>query len=173
MRHRHVDRDPATRHLLLSNVPLIWDKQFYVLHGCADLWDTYKGFGFDSGVVLGMKDRHGSGYKIDFSSECPLPTNVSVRSAIVGELQLFATIVQSGMQRLMTPDSRLDPLRVTARQREILAWTADGKTAWEIGQLLDVSPRTVEFHLQTVIRTLGCSNKLAAVVEAMRRGLIY
>ena len=48
----------------------------------------------------------------------------------------------------------------------------DGKTAWEVGNLLGISERTAVLHLQTAMRKLGCVNKHQAVLKALRLGLI-
>jgi LuxR family transcriptional regulator len=61
---------------------------------------------------------------------------------------------------------------LTSREVEILQWTADGKTASEIADILDLSDHTVTFHLGNAVRKLGCANKTAAVVKAAMLGLL-
>jgi len=63
-----------------------------------------------------------------------------------------------------------DPL--SGRERECLAWASLGKTAWETAQILGLSRRTVEFHLENAVRKLGAGNKVHAAFIAMRRRLI-
>lgn len=46
---------------------------------------------------------------------------------------------------------------LTPREREVLAWSAQGKSAWEIGTILSVGKRTVDEHAQTAMRKLGPS----------------
>jgi DNA-binding CsgD family transcriptional regulator len=55
---------------------------------------------------------------------------------------------------------------VTARQLECLAWVAEGKTAIEIGIILDISQRTVETHLARACETFGVHKRVQAVVKA-------
>ena len=66
------------------------------------------------------------------------------------------------------------PARVTLtdREREVLTWVADGKTAWEIGEVLEISHRTVEWYIQHAVQKLGARNRMQAVVIAARDGLI-
>ena len=52
---------------------------------------------------------------------------------------------------------------LTEREREVLAWAAEGKTAWEIGCILNLSQRTVEWHMRQVCKKLGASNRLQAI----------
>jgi len=61
---------------------------------------------------------------------------------------------------------------LTEREREILKWTAMGKTAWEISRILHISQRTVEDHLCHVRCKLDTATSTQAVVEALRLRLI-
>ena len=61
---------------------------------------------------------------------------------------------------------------LTAREREVLAWVAQGKSAWEIGEILDIAKRTVDEHAQTAVRKLGAVNRTHAVAIAVRERLI-
>ena len=61
---------------------------------------------------------------------------------------------------------------LTDREREVLTWVADGKTAWEIGEVLEISHRTVEWYIHQAVQKLGARNRMQAVVIAARDGLI-
>lgn len=65
-----------------------------------------------------------------------------------------------------------DRVRLTDRERDCLLWTARGKTAWEVGQILAISEETVLFHLKNVTRKLGVFSKHHAVVKAVIQGHI-
>jgi DNA-binding CsgD family transcriptional regulator len=58
-------------------------------------------------------------------------------------------------------------LPVTAREREVLEWLAAGKTDREIGEILAMSPRTVQKHLQHIYEKLGVETRTAAVMRAL------
>jgi DNA-binding CsgD family transcriptional regulator len=61
---------------------------------------------------------------------------------------------------------------LTPRERECLAWTSVGKTAWEIGGILGISEHTAVAHLNAAVRKLRAASRAQAVAEALRRGLI-
>jgi len=61
---------------------------------------------------------------------------------------------------------------LTPREREVLAWVARGKSAWEIGEILDITKRTVDEHVQTTVRKLGAINRTHAVALAIRDDVI-
>jgi LuxR family transcriptional regulator, quorum-sensing system regulator BjaR1 len=57
---------------------------------------------------------------------------------------------------------------LTPREREVLAWVARGKSAWEIGEILDIAKRTVDEHVQSAVRKLRAVNRTHAVALAIR-----
>lgn len=61
---------------------------------------------------------------------------------------------------------------LTPRERDILQWAAAGRTAEDTGDDLNISPRTVEKHLEVAMRKLGAAHKAHAVALAISRGLI-
>jgi LuxR family quorum sensing-dependent transcriptional regulator len=61
---------------------------------------------------------------------------------------------------------------LTPREREVLTWIASGKTAWEIGEILHISKRTVEEYLAKAAHKLNATNRPQAVARAIRYRLI-
>ncbi|MBW0148056.1 response regulator transcription factor [Marinobacter arenosus] len=77
--------------------------------------------------------------------------------------------------RLKTPQNQnssaaalRERFQLTLRESDVLLWIANGKTNREIGQILDMSPRTVNKHLEQVFRKLGVENRTAAAASAIR-----
>jgi DNA-binding response OmpR family regulator len=66
------------------------------------------------------------------------------------------------------------PTRVGLRDREVetLTWAARGKTFAEIGEILGLSKRTVEFHLENARRKLGVPTRTQALIKAATGHLI-
>lgn len=61
---------------------------------------------------------------------------------------------------------------LTSREIEVLSWTAEGKTAWEISMILNISRRTVEFHMGNILNKLDAANSQNAIAIALSSGLI-
>ena len=55
---------------------------------------------------------------------------------------------------------------LTAREKEALVWTAEGKSSWEIAQILGISERTVNFHISQASMKLNANNRVQAVSTA-------
>ena len=60
--------------------------------------------------------------------------------------------------------------RLTPREREVLAWAAAGKSAWETATILSISQKTVTHHLNHIRRKLGFVKTTQAVVVALQAG---
>lgn len=61
---------------------------------------------------------------------------------------------------------------LTAREAEVLLWTAEGKTAWETGRILGITEGTTRAHLAHALGKLRAANKAHAVARAFSCGLI-
>lgn len=57
---------------------------------------------------------------------------------------------------------------VTSREAEVLLWVARGKSNRDIGDILGLSPRTVNKHLETVFAKLGVENRASAAILALK-----
>ena len=61
-----------------------------------------------------------------------------------------------------------EQLSLTERESEVLYWIANGKTNREIAEILSMSPRTVNKHLEQVFPKLGVENRTSAAGIALR-----
>lgn len=59
-------------------------------------------------------------------------------------------------------------LTVTDREAEVLLWIARGKSNRDIAEILDLSPRTVNKHLEQIYAKLGVENRTSAAALAVR-----
>ena len=59
-------------------------------------------------------------------------------------------------------------LRLTQREAEVLLWVARGKSNRDIAEILTLSPRTVNKHLEQIFTKLGVENRTAAAALAVR-----
>lgn len=56
---------------------------------------------------------------------------------------------------------------LTKRELEVLRWTKDGKTGWEISAIMNISENTVRFHIKNILKKLDAVNKTHAVAKAI------
>ncbi|MBA2650448.1 MAG: hypothetical protein H0U75_12805 [Legionella sp.] len=65
------------------------------------------------------------------------------------------------------------PLPLTAKQQRCLFLLVRGKTTKEIGKILDISPRTVEDHMNAIKNKLNCQSKSELIEKAIENGFLY
>jgi DNA-binding NarL/FixJ family response regulator len=68
------------------------------------------------------------------------------------------------------PPPLTETFNLTPRELEVLMWVAKGKTNRDIGDILGLSPRTVNKHLEHIYEKLGVETRTAAAAFAMRAG---
>ncbi|WP_075187716.1 DNA-binding response regulator [Teredinibacter haidensis] len=69
-----------------------------------------------------------------------------------------------------------DTFPVTQRESEVLVWIAKGKTNREIAQILEMSPRTVNKHLEQIFKKLNVDNRTSAAslaIDALQKKRHY
>lgn len=63
----------------------------------------------------------------------------------------------------------VESFRLTLREAEVLYWVSHGKTNRDIGDILGISHRTINKHLENLFEKLGVETRTAAAAAAMRR----
>ena len=101
----------------------------------------------------------------------------SIRRAHRGEPLNTSEDVESSLRRLRETGSRDQEMvrrldRLTPRELEIVRRLADGESAEQITEELQLSKHTLRTHTQNVLTKLGVHSKLEAIVAAMRHGRI-
>lgn len=93
----------------------------------------------------------------------------AIRAVHSGRKYLDATVTQVLMEAWQAGEQREESL--TDRETEVLILTAQGKTMKAIGELLNISPKTVEFHRSRLTQKLGLKNKSELTAYAIKHGL--
>jgi DNA-binding NarL/FixJ family response regulator len=97
-----------------------------------------------------------------------LPGNDQLRLQFMGRLGanefLLRLAKDSGTE---TPAEFSSELGLTTREGEVLSWLSKGKTNRDIAQILGLSPRTVDKHLEQIYSKLGVENRTAAAAIAV------
>ena len=79
-----------------------------------------------------------------------------------------------GIAETLAPADDLPPgpVELSERERDVLRWTAAGKTSSETGLILGISARTVNYHMTSILLKLNAVNKTQAVVKAVTLDLL-
>ncbi len=101
------------------------------------------------------------------SAMASFPNNERLRLQYMGRLSpnefLLRLAKESGTNM---PAELSSELGLTTRESEVLSWLSKGKTNRDIAQILGLSPRTVDKHLEQIYAKLGVENRTAAAAIA-------
>jgi LuxR family quorum-sensing transcriptional regulator LasR len=70
-------------------------------------------------------------------------------------------------------ESKNIQLTLTSREKEVLGWTIEGKSCWEISIILGCSEATIHYHMNKLRRKLNARSKQQIMVKAITLGLIH
>ena len=163
-KENYLTVDPTVAHGMKSVMPLVWSEP--VFQSSRGLWEDARSHGLNVGWAQSSYDAKGVGGLLTLarSNENLGAAELRKNAAAMSSLVQFA---HEGMSRLIAAKRAPEPpILLTAREIEVLRWTADGKTSSEVGQIMNISERTVNFHVNNSLEKLGAVNKTACVVKA-------
>ena len=170
-RNECILTDPAIQQAMRSSKPVVWTEKLY--HQNKLLWQEMKRDGHSVGVTQSCWGPQSVAGFLSFSraAEPVSKTDLKEMEQELHQLSqsLFARFYD--LYRLDEAYNTQDQI-ITLREREILRWTGDGKTAEDISIILNITPRTVHFHMNNVLNKLIVSNKVHAVMKAHLIGLL-
>ncbi|HTA41167.1 MAG TPA: response regulator transcription factor [Bryobacteraceae bacterium] len=122
----------------------------------------------DAAHVHAAFEAGASGYFV--KSETATDLVNAIRAVIAGRIYIGHKVASEAQEGTTDPRKAAAELHLTHREEEVLQLLIKGKRAKEIGSILGLSPRTVEFHRDQIRRRLGLGT-LAEVVRytVMRR----
>jgi two-component system response regulator NreC len=97
----------------------------------------------------------------------------AVRAVHAGERYIHPSLVGALVNGYLTrPEEKSKSQALTPRQREVLRLVADGLTSQKVGEELGLSARTVDRHIENMLRRLNMHSRVELVRYAIREGLI-
>jgi DNA-binding NarL/FixJ family response regulator len=98
----------------------------------------------------------------------------AIREVMKGNHYVSPHVTKSALQSLIAsskPGGKSSE-RLTPRQREVLQLVAEGKSRKEIGAILNISVKTVEFHKASLMRLLQLRTVADFILYAIKHGII-
>jgi LuxR family quorum sensing-dependent transcriptional regulator len=160
------DANFVTRHARRAAAPFSWlsvgrrnGREVQLEHALADL-------GYPDGVAAPVHAERYCGLTSIAFERLEALTDEE-RSAI----GLAATTLHQRM-RALTPPRLVEMPALSRRERDCLCLVADGKSDWQIGEILGVAETTVLTHVQSARRKLGARSRAQAVALCIMAGLL-
>jgi LuxR family quorum-sensing system transcriptional regulator SolR len=156
--------DPTVAHGMKSVLPLIWVEPVFAHSGA--MWEDARAHGLNVGWAQSSYNAMGVGGLLTLARSNEALSASELRDNS-GNMSWLVHVAHEGMSRLLASKRPADKIpALTAREIEVLRWTADGKTSGEIGQIMNIAERTVNFHVNNCLEKLGAVNKTACVIKA-------
>ena len=166
----YLRTDPTVLHGRRSQKPLVWSDQVFA--GSRQLWEEARSFGLCHGWAQSSLDAFGIGGMLTLARQHDILTPAELECNEL-KMRWLVNVAHMSLSRIIGDKiSEKQFLKLTAREIEVLKWTADGKSAQDIADILLVTKNTVDFHVKNAVTKLQTPNKTAAVVRAAMLGLL-
>jgi DNA-binding NarL/FixJ family response regulator len=114
--------------------------------------------------------RKASGYLLKDSAASELTT--AIREALQNRSYVSPLIAKGIVNHTSANIEDVSLRELSSREREVLQLLAEGKSMKEVATVLEISPRTVEFHKYRIMEHLGVKSNAELVQHAIKLGLI-
>jgi DNA-binding NarL/FixJ family response regulator len=149
--------------LVLCDIGMPGMSGFDLLERLTSMEPRFESMPFVFLTALGDHDNEIKGWQLGADDYLTKPVDYDVLAAVISAR--LARVARSAVW----------PKHIGLREREVetLTWAARGKTFAEIAEILGLSKRTVEFHLENARRRLGVATRTQALIKAAKGHLIH
>lgn len=159
--------DPTVSHGRQSQTPIVWNDQAFASNRA--LWADTQDHGIKTGWAQSCLERSGAGSLLTLCRRAE-PLTTSELQAKEASMRWLVQVAHVILSRAVLSQEKITYAALTKREREVLQWSADGKSAQDIADILNLSKGAVDFHLKNSIQKLNAPNKTAAVARAALMG---
>lgn len=161
----YLKTNPTRRKAALSSSPFTWSeleseisaKERSIFHDC-------RSTGMREGLVVPVHGPCGQAIAIGFATQHI--------DAVNPESKPILQLIALQLHHAFDINNPYNPVHLTTREREVLMYIAEGTENQKIGAMLSISDNSVEWHLKNIYRKLEVRNRTAAVVKAIKLGLM-
>lgn len=165
--------DPVMQYVSETKTAVFWDDIALKVDLCQEMIEDAERCGVRFGATAPISDSGLRGGLFSIARGQPVSQDVVERQRILLWLQWVGVQLHQQVQNtLLVHAEGLHEPELTKRERQCLAWAAEGKTSWEIGQIVGISEKTVVHHLRGASYKLGCNRRQGAITKAVACGAL-
>ena len=166
---KYVNIDPILAHCAKTQRPFRWRDAYTNLtpEQVAHVKESYK-HGLKYGIIFPVMTRSG----LMGLTSLGRSTEFNLTLEQLVELETLSRYFFEHIDTLMGDDVEGAIYNLTQKEREVLDLVAQGKTNWEIGQILSISQYSVRDYLKSISDRFNTSNRTHTVVRAIQLGLL-
>lgn len=163
--------DPVAAHCRRSIDPFEWSEATYDAERwprAAEIMARAADFGLERGFLVPIIRGNGMHACVTMAGQQPDFDPLAKRAVHLISMYAHAKAVALRKSDRLKPI----PVRLSEREREVLTWTARGKSTGDISRILRISDRTVNRIIARAVHKLDASNRVQAIIDAIRSGEI-
>lgn len=168
LKNRYETLDPVIIETLANSEPFEWGSGMSpkpLLKPQQALLEQAAEFGIRCGFTIPIHDSRGPVAAVTFATDERCAAFCRCIECNRQVLQLMAMYFHAHVRRRLAQHRIVDGISLSPRELECLEWAALGKSAWEIGRILNISRRTAAFHLDNAKTKLGVRTICQAVAR--------
>lgn len=177
-KHNFYAIDPLTAYCFEHALAISWhelllrtefqDTQYQVMLQRA------KDYGLCSGFTIPLSSTFGFKGIFNLASRHDAQQSQALFDRACPYLLLLSTHIMQWFKQHFVVQSHQSAQQqtLTHREYECLFWACEGKSSWEIAQILSITERTVIFHLNHVMEKLGANSRQHAVAKGLLKQII-
>lgn len=154
------DIDPATFAFTQIGDLVIWSAATTADEHLSGLTYVAPSHTLEADLIIGIHMMSAPQEPSSFTDEC------------IARFTLLCHAISVPKNRALLRDSEPTTKPLSPRQKQVLKYSVNGATAKQVSDLLGITPRTVDLHIQEAMAKLNCTTKAHAVLRASRLGLI-
>ncbi len=163
----YISVDPVVRELFINYHPFLWSEvtgrremgavELQIMAESAEM-------GMRQGFTVPIYQDGGYTGLVSLAGREPMITEESR-----GAVTLASIYLHNKLSTLRRREAQ-NHYELTERELECLRWASVGKSDWEIGHILTISAKTVNYHIENAKRKFGVATRVQAIVAALRLG---
>jgi DNA-binding CsgD family transcriptional regulator len=171
----YIEIDPIVRHCSKSILPVVWHQEPTPAEPRArKMFCEAQQHGLMSGVTFSVFGKNQEIGLLSLTTDSGREKDKRHVVAQLGHGYMVMIYTHEVMRRLQfaCKPAGEEPL-MTQREAECLTWVSAGRTSWEIAHAMNISERTVNFHIANACRKLEAGTRRHAAAKALALGLIH
>ncbi|ACX95801.1 autoinducer binding domain-containing protein [Halothiobacillus neapolitanus] len=166
----YISIDPVVKHGNKSLMPVVWSSNKITEN--KNFWEDAYSHNLKYGWSQASADQVGRRGLLTLTRGHEPISELELKE-LQYRLTWLTQISHHCMSEIITTKKMPETMiTLTMREKDVLRWTAAGKTSGETSTIMNITERTVNFHIANSMQKLNCINKTSATVRAAMLGLL-
>ncbi|RJL16606.1 helix-turn-helix transcriptional regulator [Paracoccus siganidrum] len=158
------ERDPLLAHAVGTGPTLAWRRTDWQAGPHHDYYEYITSVGLQGGITVPMNRGSGRLGALTMLSLEDRPSQDRVHAAEIVANTARARLAAIGVENAVGRSASAGFRALSPCQKEILKWAAMGKSNADIGLIMGMTRRGIDYHMSAILRKLGVNSRVQAIV---------